>query len=78
MWVVRNLKNKRKEKKKYEGVDRSSRILDFIFTMPPSLPMVSLALSDVRVVRIPQFGWGWDGGRSASRSPDQLDCRVAG
>ena len=36
----------------------SSRIVDFIFTMPPSLPMVSLVRSYVRVVHMPQFGWG--------------------
>ena len=33
----------------------SSRIVDFIFIMPPSFPMVSLVRNYVRVVHMPQF-----------------------
>ena len=56
----------------------SSRIVDFIFIMPPSFPMVSLVRNYVRVVHMPQFGKGCDGGRIANRAPDELDCRSAG
>ena len=40
----------------------SSRTVDLMFSMPPSLPMVSLVRSYVRAVRMPLSGWGFDGG----------------
>ena len=56
----------------------SSRIVDFIFNMPPSLAVVSLVRSYVRVVHMPQFGWDSDGGLIANRAPDELDYHSAG
>ena len=40
----------------------SSRTVDLVFSMPPSLPMVFLTRSYVRVVRMPLSGWGIDEG----------------
>ena len=80
MWVVRNLKNKNKRKKRKNMRVRigSSRIVDFVFSVPPSLPMVSLLHSYVRAVRMPQSGWGFDGGRIANLAVDEPDCHSAG
>ena len=52
----------------------SSHIVDFVFTMPPSWPMVFLVRNYVRVVHMPQLGWGFDEGRIANLSLDELDC----
>ena len=54
----KKIKIRRKKKKDMRVQIGSSRIVDFIFNMPPSLPMVSLVRSYVRVVHMPQFGWG--------------------
>ena len=56
----------------------SSRTVDFIFSMPPSLPMVSLVRSYVRVVRMSLSGWGIDGGRIANLALDESDSRFEG
>ena len=56
----------------------SSRTVDFIFSMPPSLPMVSLVRSYVRVVRMSLSGWGIDGGRIVNLALDEPDCHSAG
>ena len=57
---------------------RSSRIEDLAFIVSPSLPMVSLVRSYVRTVRVPQSGWGLDGGRIANLALDEPDCHSAG
>jgi hypothetical protein len=56
----------------------SSRTVDLMFSMPPSLPMVFLTRSYVRAVRMPLSGWGIDGGRIANLALDEPDCRSAG
>ena len=56
----------------------SNSIVDFVFNMPPSLSMVSLVRSYVCVVRMPQSGWGFDGGRIANLALDEPDCHSAG
>ena len=48
------------------------------FSMPPYLPIVSLVRSYVRAVRMPQSGWGLDGGRIANLALDEPDCHSAG
>ena len=51
---------KDKEKEKKENISawpRFGRIVDFVFVVPPSLPMVSLVHSYVCVAHGPQFGW---------------------
>ena len=56
----------------------SSRIVDPMFSMPPSLPMVFLTRSYVRAVRMPLSGWGIGRGRSANLALDERDCCSAG
>ena len=51
-------KIKRREKGNMSVLIGSSRIVDLIFIMPPSFPMVSLVHNYVRVVHMPQFGRG--------------------
>ena len=56
----------------------SSRIVDLMFSMSPSLSMVFLMHSYVRAVRMPLSGWGIDGGRIANLALDEPDYRSAG
>ena len=56
----------------------SSRIVDFVFSVPPSLPMVSLMRSYARAVRMPQSGWDFDGGQIANLALDEPDCQFVG
>ena len=71
-------KIKRREKGNTSARIGPIRIVDFIFIMPPSFPMVSLVRNYVRVVHMPQFGRGWDGGRISNRAPDELDYHTVG
>ena len=52
--------------------------MDFVFSVPPSLPKVFLVRSYVRAVRMPQLDRGIDGGRIGSPALDELNCRSAG
>ena len=56
----------------------SSRIVDFVFSVPPSLPMVFLVRSYVRAVRMPLPGWGFDRGWIASLALDEPDFNSTG
>ena len=55
-------KNKKKEGENMKVRIGSSRTVDLMLSMPPSLPMVFLTRSYVRAVRMPLAGWGIDGG----------------
>ena len=61
-----------------KGQIGSSRTLDLMFSMPPSLPTVSLVHSYVRTVRMPLSGWGFVGGRIANLALDKPDCHSTG
>ena len=52
--------------------------MDFVLSVPPSLPMVFLACSYVRAVRMSRLGGGFDGGRIANLVMDEANCRSAG
>ena len=56
----------------------SSHTMDFMFSVPPSLPMVFLTRSYVHAVPMPLAGWGIDGGRIANLALDEPDCHSAG
>ena len=71
-------KNENKEKEDMRVQVESSRIVDFIFDMPPSLPMVSLVRIYVRTVRMPPSSWGCDEGRIANLALDEPGCRSVG
>ena len=55
----------------------SSRTVDLMFSMPPSLPMVLLMRSYVRAVCMLLSGWGIDGGRIANLALDEPDFHFA-
>ena len=52
----------------------SNRIVDLIFSRPPSLPMLFLVRSYVRVVHMPLSSWGFNGGWIANLALDEPDC----
>ena len=80
VWVVKNLKKKNKKKKMEEYMVwiGSSRAVDRVFRMPPSVPMVSLLRGYVRAISMPPSSWGCDGGRISNLALDGPGCRSVG
>ena len=81
MWVVKNLKNKKENKGKRKNMKvrvGSIRIVDFVLSVPPSLPMVFLVRSYARGVRMPRLGGVFDGAQIASPTLDELNCHSEG
>ena len=71
-------KNKKKRERNMKVRIGSSRIVDFVFSVPLSLPMVFLVRSYVHAVHIPRLGGGLDGGRIANQVLDEPNYHSTG